>query len=180
VRAKPPHGLTKPRHGIRVALGSVHEIVAVFRFGFVCGRYGRLRNRSTGKHCPQRISECSRRCGRSLLSAGSCQSRRRGIMVAYGLLATAIAGMIRRPVWWAGMLSGLIPALALTAVLWSPSEGTSYYYATAAEVSSANTINAISSALTIVWCTTSTAALLPLTARYSSRKFSTVSDRWQT
>jgi hypothetical protein len=102
------------------------------------------------------------------------------IMVAYGLLATAIAGMIRRPVWWAGMLSGLIPALVLTAVLWSPSEGTSYYYATAAEVSSANTINAISSALTIVWCTTSTAALLPLTARYSSRKFSTVSDRWQT
>jgi hypothetical protein len=103
------------------------------------------------------------------------------VMVAYGLLATAIAGIIRRPVWWAGIVSGLIPALVLTAVFWSSSSGgTSYYDATAAEVSSANTINAIASALTIVWCTISAAALLPLTARYSTRKTRTVSDRWQT
>jgi hypothetical protein len=102
------------------------------------------------------------------------------VLVAYGLLATGIAGIIRRPVGWAGLVAGLIAALVLSAIFWSPNEDTTYYYATADEVRSAQTINAIASALTIVWCAISAAVLLPWTARCPTRNCSTGSDQWQT
>jgi hypothetical protein len=95
-------------------------------------------------------------------------------VVTYGLLAAAIAGVLRRPVWWAGLLSGLIPALAIAVIFSLPGEETYHSYATADELLFASRVDSVASVLTVIWCAVSAAVLLPLTSQRSAAKVRTI------